>query len=331
MLKKIWLNIKIFFFYIIQGLISADKTIMSSQNTNTQPMGGIEEQKEEHNVIKDLLRGVITEEVRELRHEMYYSERKSHEFTYGGGGRAKKNSIFDYTGNIEKSDGHSVKIVQENKEIINGLSQEGIVVHGTDVNIDAKLQGGVSTTKKLDSKYTINIERDFMPRFLIERYATKLVVKDIDENNTILDIYVPIYKQQFNNISKLFQSELDRIYQGDKRSDIIEFDKLSFVTKNCYGSDDMFLYEYGNVKFDDIIKFDGSYVLRFIAQTLTNGFDMIQEFYNEKTAIKNENHEARENAAIDFNAASAMIAKDNLDVSDVQELIDKLNDGKTND
>ena len=232
MLKKIWLNIKLFFFYLTQGMIAADKVIRSDKGTEASPVGGIEQQKEEHNVLKDLLRGEITDEVRELRHEMYYSERKSHEYSYNGGGRAKKNSIFDYTGNIEKSDGYKVRLVQENKEIVNGLSEQGITVHGQNCNIDSEQLSKINLTSKYNMKYLIDIEREFTPRFRLEMYTTKIVVKDVDDTHAILDLYVPQYKQQFNNISKLFQSELDRIYLGDKRSDILQFKKLSFTTYN---------------------------------------------------------------------------------------------------
>ena len=57
-------------------------------------------QDEENNVLHDLLRGEVTQEVRELRHEMYYAERESHKYKYTGNGTAvKKNSLYD-GGNI---------------------------------------------------------------------------------------------------------------------------------------------------------------------------------------------------------------------------------------
>ena len=101
MFKKIKRYIQIAFYSLFYGMRSADK-LLSTSNTDNEidanGIGGIEQQQEQQSVYKDLLNGVVTEQVRQLRHEMYYAERKSREYQYGGGGTAKKTSMFDYQG-----------------------------------------------------------------------------------------------------------------------------------------------------------------------------------------------------------------------------------------
>ena len=327
-----WDRIRIGFHYLIQGMISGDKVIKSGTGDDAAPVGGIEQQQEQQSVYKDLLKGEITQEVKELRHQMYFVERKSHEYEYNGGGHAKKrNNMFGYTGNVETSDGYKVKLVQDNKQVINGLDKEGVHIVGKEVILDESLKKGFNISDGINAEYTVHCERDYYPRFRIERYTTKLVVKDVDDTHAIVDFYVPQYRQQFNNISKLFQAELDRIYQGDVRSDLVQFDKIWFKTSGCYGSDDMVLFEYDDVAFDNIIKFDGSYVLRFYCHILTNGKDGIDKVYNEEMAKKYENKEAREGATVDFEAMAAIKAREEIDVSEDLELLNKIKDDNENE
>ena len=318
-------KVRLAWYYLIQGMIGGDKIIKSGTGDDAAHVGGIEQQQEQQSVYKDLLKGEVTQEVKELRHQMYFVERKSHEYEYNGGGHAKKiNNMFGYTGKVEQSDGYKIKIVQDNKQVINSLDNDGIHLINGEVVIDEKLKKGYNTSDGINAEYTVHCERDYYPRFRIERYTTKIVVKDVDKEHAIVDFYVPQYRQQFNNISKLFQAEVDRIYQGDVRSDLVIFDKIWFKTSGAYGADDMLLFEYDDIKFDNIIKFDCSYVLRFYCHILTNGNDELTEIYNEEMAKKYEEKAAREGAIIDFNAMAAIKAKEDMDVSEDIDLMNKL-------
>lgn len=328
-MRKFWLKIKLTFFYLFQGLISADKLIRNNKEDEINVNSNIEQQVEQQSVFKDLLKGELTEEVKELRHEMYYSERKSCEYVYNGGGNAKKNKFFDYKGSVENSDGNPVTIVLINKQIINGLCDDGVAVMGNQAAVSTELQGEfkmpISNGKE---RYSFEIERNFIPRFKIEKYTTKLVVKNVVEKKgkSLLDFYIPEYRQQFNNITKFLQSELDKIYQGNYKSDLTDFNKISFITKNCFGVPDLFLFEYNNIVFSDIIKFDGHYVLRFYCDILTNGEDTLTDIYHEETARKCEKNEMRKNATIDV--SSLLSKQENVDTSESEKLINELKNKK---
>lgn len=325
-MRKLWLNIKIFFESLAWGMRGGDKLLTASNKENEGgDIAGIEQQKEAHNVYADLLRGEVTQEVKELRHEMYYSERKSHDYVYAGGGHAvKKNQVFDYNGNIETSDGFKVQIVQENKEDASSLIENGIYNMGTNAEFDERAKGDLRLKEKRN--FTIEIKRDFFPSFRLEQYATKIVVKRIDDSHVILDIYVSADRRQFDNVHKLFLKSIEKIYMGDKRSDIVDFNELNFITSNAYGSDDLKYYSYDNIKFDNIISFDGSYVLRFTADIAEDGYDLINDFFDAIADEKSKKHTPRNNATeISLKNIIDTQNIENYDVDKAKNLMDELN------
>ena len=311
MIKKIYNKIRSFFFYIFWGLKSADKIAFGAKEDPSNDGTVFEQQNEQNSVYKDLLKGEVTQEVKELRHEMYFSERKSHKYKYIGNGIvSKKNEIFDYPGKIDKTDGFPLQILQPNIEDTGTLSEN---LSEVDYRIKNK------------KEFTIDIERDFIPRFRLEEFTNKLVVKRINENAVMLDFYTPIYKSQFNTIHKLFLKELEKIYMGDVRSDVIDFKQVEFISFRAFGTDDLKKYTYNNIEFDNILIFDGHYVIKFTADIVNDGEDLINEFYCKEEEEKSRMHAPRnENGqTIDFLTALYK-AEDKYDYEQAKELIGDL-------
>ena len=311
MIKKIYNKIRSFFFYIFWGLKSADKIAFGTNEDSSNAGTVLEQQNEQNSVYKDLLKGEVTQEVKELRHEMYFSERKSHKYKYiGNGVVTKKNEIFDYPGKIDKTDGFPLQILQPNIEDTGTLSEN---LSEADYRIKDK------------KEFTIDIERDFIPRFRLEEFTNKLVVKRINENAVMLDFYTPIYKSQFNTIHKLFLKELEKIYMGDVRSDVIDFKQVEFISFRAFGTDDLKKYTYNNIEFDNILIFDGHYVIKFTADIVNDGEDLINEFYCKEEEEKSRIHAPRnENGqTIDFLTALCK-AEDKYDYEQAKDLIGNL-------
>lgn len=311
MIKKIYNKIRSFFFYIFWGLKSADKIAFGAKEDPSNDGTVFEQQNEQNSVYKDLLKGEVTQEVKELRHEMYFSERKSHKYKYIGNGIvSKKNEIFDYPGKIDKTDGFPLQILQPNIEDTGTLSEN---LSEVDYRIKNK------------KEFTIDIERDFIPRFRLEEFTNKLVVKRINENAVMLDFYTPIYKSQFNTIHKLFLKELENIYMGDVRSDVIDFKQVEFISFRAFGTDDLKKYTYNNIEFDNILIFDGHYVIKFTADIVNDGEDLINEFYCNEEEEKSRMHAPRnENGqTIDFLTALCK-AEDKYDYEQAKDLIGNL-------
>lgn len=312
-IKKLYFKLYTFVFYFFNGLHAADKIAFSQTSVSSgDKSGGIEAEDEVKSVYKDLLRGEITQDVIELRHEMYYSERKSHDFDYIGNGliRKKQNNLFNYDGKVEESDGYPIILVHFNDEIIDGL-------------IDASEASEIG--KKDKKTFSIKIKRDFIARHLIEEYTKKIVVKDIDKENVVIDFYISQYCQQFNKRHRFFINEMDRIYQGDKHSEIIDFKELSFTTENTYGSSDLFVYSFTKFEFFNIVKFDGDYVLKFYAKFKDAPEDLLTQIYSEEAQQKSDNHENREGKnIIDWEAATTKVEEEEYDVDSAINLVKSL-------
>ena len=325
MLKKIWLDIKIFFNYFFAGLRAADNEMSTGSKQNADGVA-IEQKKQQDNVYAALLRGEVTQEVREMRHEMYYAERKSKNYVYSGGGHAvKKKSMFEYEGNVENSDGHRVVIVQDNYQ-----DQASIEDYGIDVGKVKEFGSKIYSTIKMEDiakrEYTLTFERDFIPKFKLEMFAKKLVIKEFD-GKYILDVYFSKYSKEFDRISRMFTNAIEALYQGDAKSEIIDFRRLYFISRNAYGTDDLKFYSFINFEFVDIIDFDGNYVLRFVCEADNFGEDLIEEFYDERTAEKSANHERRENVSLSLEDAAEIAARESYDADTAQNLINELNEG----
>ena len=323
-MRKLWLNIKLFFFYFFRGLKNVDDVAFTAQKDTTAGSDStIEQQQEVNSVYKDMLKGELTQEVIELRHEMYFSERRSKKYEYAGGGRAvKKNNVFDYKGKIEMSDGLPVVLVQDNREDEGSLMDFGIYHMGDKVELDEKAKGDLNNMGKKD--FTIKIERDFTPRFYLERHVKKIVVKAIDDKHSLIDLYVPMYRSQFDNRDKFFQSELSKIYMGDLRSDLINFTTLSFITYNAGGVDDLIEYRFKNASFENILKFDGSYILRFEVENEIWANDLLDEMYDEATEEKSRNHEPRKNNTISAEVFLAGLEGEKYDTEQAADLLKEL-------
>ena len=326
-MRKILLNIVVFFKSLAWGMRGADKVISSSnKDTDGADVGGIEQQKHQDSVYADLLRGEVTQEVKEVRYEMYEAERKSKEYEYGGNGRAVKKSMFDdddmFSG-VENSDNLDVVLIQENKEELGTLKDNGIYAYGERVSLADNAKYDLRTKDK--KEHTISIKRDFFPSFRIEDYTEKIVVKKCDENTAVLDFYIPSYRKQFDNNSKLFIRKLEQIRSGETRSDIVDLPNVEFITFNAVGVHDLIHFEFDGLSFQKILDFDGFYIVRFRSHIVDSGTDLTKEFYDEATAKKIENNEMRKGATLDISGIVEAETEAEYDVDTAIELSKELN------
>lgn len=303
------------------GMRSADEKITVGGKLGADDGTTITQQKESKSLYEALLKGEVTQEVIEARHEMYYAERRSHDYIYNGGGRATKlNNVFDYEGHVENSDGHRIQLVQDNRLDMANYEDYGIDI---DYKETDNVYGTIKNEDISKKEYTIKILRSFIPKFRIEEFITKAVVKICDDKR-IIDLYFSKYPVEFNRISRMFVNAMTAIYVGDVRSELLEIEGLSFVTKNAYGADDLIRYSYNNFEFRDIVEFDGSYVLRFLCDVVEDGTDLVEEFYDEATEQKSREHAPREGATVSMENAQEIIERDSYDVDTAKSLLEDL-------
>lgn len=299
-MKKIYLTIYTFLHHLFEGLHNADNVAFSQNNDDENDNGGnIEIKNEKHSVYNDLLKGELTQEVKELRHEMYVAERESHKYEYVGGGIAKKKkNRFSDRPNVEEEDGYTLQILQGNNEITESVT-------------DGIYSDTVGTKNNRD--FTIIINRDFNPRFKLEEYATKVLIYRGDDDNVLVKLYMSKYLKQFDKRHRFFMNELKRVVdENDVRSELLEFDTLEFITYKAWGAEDLHMYKYGNLKYRDSKETEDSYVLTFNSIVIDDGVDMTAQFLDEIAAKKFADKAPRkENSTLDFDVAARAIEREN--------------------
>jgi hypothetical protein len=82
---------------------------------------------------------------------------------------------------------------------------------------------------------------------------------------------VSIYPDVDNRTSRLFISELKKIINDNRISDLIEINSVDFITYKAIGVNDFLEYKYEIKSFDKIIEYNGHYVIKFIANSIING------------------------------------------------------------
>ena len=305
-LKKIWIKIYSFFLYLSKGLNHADKIAFGSKNDALDSGIRNEQHEEEESVWSDLLKGELTQRVIDLRYETAHADRESKKYEHVGGGIGKKkNNMFSYSGNIENSDNLPLFLVQENKEEVSTLT-------------DAQ--------DKVVRTFRLKVLYDYICRFRLDVYAKKCVIKKTDnEKRFIIDFYVTKYHEKSNNEHKFFLSEIKRILEGDRRSDILGISNLSFETFNAFGAADGITYEFTDFYYINIVEFDGNYILRFNAK-LKKVEDFIDSIYNKESERKFKEKEKREGYIPNVSTVFEVKNKEEEDNKNYERLTELFND-----
>ncbi len=297
-LKRTYNKICSYWTGLFWGLKSTNDEIFTQTGIST-PVGiTINQQVNENRVSKDLLKGEITQQVEELRYRTYKVDREAKQFEYFSPLKAikfdKQDSKFV---KYENDDKLPLITIQPNHSIIANV-YDGI----KDVDfmkadlIDEQANVSINVGKfDVDEKYIINIDRDFMPRFKIERYTTRLVIRKLDDkDNVMLDFYVSKYPQEKDMKSIYFVKEVEKLANGDKQSDITNMNMVSFVTSHAYGLNDMLQFKFNHIYYKTTIKFDGHYVIRFRAHMFINGKDLTDEYYSKSMDEKYRTKEKKD-------------------------------------
>lgn len=242
-----------------------------------------------HELAKALLRGELTEEVKQLRYRNYKVDRE-----------AKKYKYFSPTLALKKKEGKDNKFISFDKT--DGLEvitiQYNYAISEDVLDAIKQIENGGRGKK---TKYKFEFKRDFIPRFRMEEFAKKVVVKRLDETHAILDFYFSKYPERFfrrsddkSFRSKVFIHEIENIRDKGVKSDMLDVEELRFVTNHAYKQDDLMEFVFKNIMFREVAEFDGDYILRFKASIEHDGIDLTAAFYNKEMAEKYENKEKKE-------------------------------------
>lgn len=208
------------------------------------------------------------------------------------------NMIFDYT--IEKkdkvndlahvkvdtSDNYPVEMVVYNDAITKSILS--VIENMTEGPSSESYYAGNMNDKP------IHVIRDFMPKFEIENYTKKLVVRTINETEKLLEFYISKYEDPDNFSTKMLITELKKLMaNGPEKINSIEIKEVGFVTHKTVGKSDFLAYGYQITSFDKIVEFDGNYVLKFKTNLLVDGASLFDKFREEELDKLYENKEKK--------------------------------------
>jgi hypothetical protein len=329
-LDKIKLNSRILWHSIFYGMKAADDVV--KKQTSGEDGQEINQQVKPSGVFADMLEQKVTKEVEEMRDKYYRVLKEADKYsakditlteetiindegkeetvlTFKGGVKKKTKEDFMQRPPVYEVEGTSVLLIQDVKQIEKHSMFEAYIPTGL-----------------YDYDVNITVERDFTPRFEIEKFAKRLVIrKGNDSNRSFIDMYLPTQASQFGKIDAILISNLYTIFkERNFRMDFTDFDKLSFVTEHAWNCEDMCECSYDDIKLIDSNIFDGSFVLTFDAHVIEEKKDLTEKF---KTKDLDEKYKYRspKGNTVDIFAADRRAKENNeIDIDNMSETTFKL-------
>lgn len=186
---------------------------------------------------------------------------------------------------VDSADDFSVEMVIDNTEISfssnDSIDNKHIEIyeqpetnHNEDGEIVSTSHGQINGLEYFatnSSELPIKIIRDTTPNFYLENFTKKLVVRKITEEQKLLEFYVSAYPDEYNRTTRLFISAIKKAIEKPFNSSMLEFNNVEFITYKSIGVSDFLEFNYEIKSFDKIIEFNGSYVIKFIANVIKNG------------------------------------------------------------
>lgn len=265
--------------YLSFGLKNAENK-MFGENKDDSNIISVNQNIEDEKLSKSLINGEVTQEVKNLRYRTYKICNESKKYEYVGEGKAFKKKNIENV-NVENSENYDIILVQNNIEYGKTISE----------CLD-DIDGSVS------NEFLLKISYKNYPRYKLETFVNKIVLKLIDSTHHQIDLYCSSEPNTDNFISKSFVSELKRILEMKVRSDIMDIETIEFTTYNCSLQDDLVKYEYDNVFFRDITLYNNSFILKFKCHLKNEPIKLI-EHYKEKEV--DEKYLTKEKKDVIFN------------------------------
>lgn len=294
--NKLKLNVVLFFHGIFQGLRNADAVMLSQVSGEDGDDQEVSHKLEINSVYNDLLREKKTQEVMETIDMSYRVAREANKYEVTLVGDLSDDSVgsdkelsaiavkkvamkYDKHPELFNERGYHVTLIQDNK-LINKKGNFGATINDF---IEAINTNGGDFTQLIDIKYD-----DFTPRFALQKFVTKVVVRENKAGKVKLDLYLPSEAGQFTKTDAILIAELHRIMDNNlKKTDFLDIQSLSFTTDKAYGAEDYIWYNYTFLKFKKISIFDGSFVLTFEVGA-TQSVDIVEEHKTESLSKKYE-------------------------------------------
>lgn len=314
LLTKFKRNVKLFFYGLFSGLISADKMI-STQTTSLDSLNTIQQNLNNGGVFSDMLETKLTQQVKETvdAHYRIYREADKYDTSsiriisedengvvFSPVTKLKKKTVSDFMKHppVYNPENAKIRTIQDNKHMEDKYQTNPNILFGYDT--------------------TLTVERgDFTPRFKLEKLVKKIVVRECEDNKSLVDLYVPSESTQFGKIDAIVISFLHK-YMEEKNynNDLVDFISFEWVSDKGWNVEDLLLFKYIVKKLYSIDKFDGSFVLTYVCEIIEDGKDLTEKYRTKELDEKYAN-ESPKNNAVDIFAYERKIKRDNAKKNEI--------------
>ena len=250
----------------------------------------------------DLVNGVITQEVKDLRWRMYkvleasakvsakvVGDLDSGEYTVETYISEGTDVILNKV-KLDSTDDYKLEMVVDAEAITKGR-EEALNADAIDTTLatesiidedgnERKTLGIISNedNEHHNIEYPIKIDREDIPKFYIEKFTKKLNVRIIDETHRLLEFYISKYPSEYDRKTYLLVSELKRAMVNPRSTNILHIDNIGFVSYKTIGVNDFRVFEYKVIEFDKVVEFDGYFVIKFKCEVTTNGEYLLEKY-----------------------------------------------------
>lgn len=284
LLRRIKLNLTLFFHGLFQGLRSADETMLSQVSGEEQDGQEISHKLEINSVYNDLLKEKKTQEVAELIDMSYRVAREADNYEVTLIGDLSDDAVnsdrtlsavavkkvamkFDKHPEVFNERGYHVTLIQDNRQV-----QKTGVWSATLSDFKNALN---NNGKDYSSIFELTYD-GFTPRFKLENYMKKLVLRETKAGKVKVDFYLPLEAGQFTKTDAILIAELHRIKDEKlKKTDFFDIQSVYFVTDRAYGAENLVAYKLYKLTFKKLSEFDGSFVATFTVDNV-NTYDIVE-------------------------------------------------------
>lgn len=292
---KIIRGVYLFWASLFYGMRAADDEMLVVSDNDDATIGS-EVDAHANGVAGAMLRGEVTQQVKELRYRTYKVDRESKKYEYFSPTlalrREKQDSKF---ATCENSDNLPIVVIQPN-DIYHITATESLA----EANLEEIEKTGTIKYNASDldkPKNVIKIERPsgFTPRYLLEDYTRKVVVRRKDGPECIVDFYVSKYPDISKFKSKGFVTEITKLKESPRCIDINDITNLKFTSYKAFGVEDLNEFEYDLNHFTGVFEYDGMYILRYDATAIVDAKDLVMtKYFNPEMEAKYEKKEKKD-------------------------------------
>ena len=314
---KNWLKRQIVAFSIAISDVSRN---LLTQNSNILVTNNsIEQDKNTGNLLDSLKKGIVNNEVRDLRWRTYKVLKASQNLkltlksvdsdgdSHYKSVKSTEDRILLSKVKLDSFDDYELEMVIDNSEVAmdsaDAMDNKNLNIYDevkksvTEDGDHVASHGEIKANEYFASvkgEKPIKIKRDFFPRFFIENFTKKLNIRKINDEERLLEFYVSKYPEELRPTSRLFVKKMSTALGfGFVGMDMFDIKEVEFITHNTLGSEDFLYYSYEVLKIDKIIEFDGNYVIKFRAKPIQIGVDILSDFIEEDLDKRYENKEVK--------------------------------------